>query len=209
MPNIFLTGDTHWSHRHIIQYSNRPFATIKEMDEQLITNWNAIIKPGDLVYHIGDIFLCRPEKAEKIMDQLNGCVYLISGNHEKTAWAIKNRFGWIKDYYRLKVPDPDANKGVQEVILFHYAMRVWDKCHYGSFAAYGHSHSSLSEDPNARSCDVGVDAVAHRLAGNPQGSVIEGNPTKPEDYRPISYDEFKGWMLKKLWKPIDHHGKEE
>lgn len=32
-----------------------------------------------------------------------------------------------------------------DIILFHYAMRVWNKAHHGSIMLYGHSHGTLDE----------------------------------------------------------------
>jgi calcineurin-like phosphoesterase family protein len=36
--DMFITGDLHLGHQKILEYENRPFATIKEMDEAIIDN---------------------------------------------------------------------------------------------------------------------------------------------------------------------------
>ncbi|MCF6303155.1 MAG: metallophosphoesterase, partial [Devosiaceae bacterium] len=72
MSKIWFTADTHFGHQNIIKYSNRPFADVKEMDAALIENWNARVKKGDIVYHLGDVGLCAPEKLRKILDSLHG-----------------------------------------------------------------------------------------------------------------------------------------
>jgi len=41
------------------------------------------------------------------------------------------------------------------VVLCHYAMRTWDRSHYGSYHLYGHSHGKLER--HGWSMDVGVD----------------------------------------------------
>jgi calcineurin-like phosphoesterase family protein len=43
----------------------------------------------------------------------------------------------------------------QKLILDHYAMRVWDQSHHGSWHLYGHSHGKLPD--LGLSTDVGVD----------------------------------------------------
>ncbi|WP_108867399.1 metallophosphoesterase family protein [Aquimarina aquimarini] len=179
---IWFTADTHFGHKNILDYTNRSFSSVDEMDEVLIENWNDKVYPDDEVYHLGDVGLCSPNKLKKILERLNGKIYLIKGNHEKSAEACKDRFEWIKDYYELIMPDPDGFKEQQLVVLFHYAMRVWQASHHGTYHIYGHSHGELSDDPNALSFDVGVDC---------------------HNYGPINYQDIKKIMKNKNWtKPL-------
>jgi hypothetical protein len=50
--------------------------------------------------------------------------------------------------------------------------------------------------------DVGVDAVAAMLSGNVSGT---GNISKPEHYRPLSFEEMRAIMKKKEFEAVDHH----
>jgi calcineurin-like phosphoesterase family protein len=195
-----------------------PFSSSDEMDRVLIENWNKVVKPEDSVYHLGDMFFCYGIKAEKILEQLNGNIFLIQGNHEKTAFDLFDRkvangkIVWIRHYFELKVND-NGVYGIygnrQEIILCHYAFRVWNKSHYGAWNLYGHSHGTLPDDPESLQFDVGIDSIARSLTAESRSmggwKSIEVNP---ECYRPISYDEVKSIMGNKKWKPKDHHGGE-
>lgn len=177
--NTWFTADTHFGHKNIIKYTNRPFSSVAEMDETLIKNWNARVAPEDEVYHLGDFALNSPAQCRAIIQRLNGRIHLIRGNHEAAADACADAFVWVKDYHELLMDDADGHRGKQPVVLLHYAMRVWNASHHGSFHLYGHSHGTLPDDPTARSIDVGVDV---------------------HDFAPISYEEAKALLLKKQWK---------
>jgi len=188
-----LISDTHARHANIIRYSGRPFASVEEMDAQLIKNINRHVKPEDTLYHLGDV---ANYDLDSFLDQIN-CknIILIEGNHDRIKPYQRRLFNGIYAMYTIKT-EFDGEK--KDIVLCHYAMRVWNKSHHGAYHAYGHSHASLPEDPNARSMDVGVDSIARKLS--PDGVTL-----RPEDYRPITLLEFHNWMKVKQWKPIDHH----
>jgi calcineurin-like phosphoesterase family protein len=180
MPTTFFTADTHFGHANIIRYCNRPFDSPSHMDDVLIANWNSVVGPEDEVYHLGDFALCNLEPCERVLDRLNGKIYLIRGNHEKTACAVPHRFEWIKDYHELYVPDPSNKGGKQMIVMCHYAMRVWNASHHGAWQLYGHSHGVLADDPTLLSIDVGVDC---------------------HGYTPVSLRQVGALMAKKTWEP--------
>lgn len=183
MSKLFFTSDHHFGHENIIKFCNRPFTDAKEMNEVMIQRWNEKVKPRDTVYHLGDFGLTYKENLATILEQLNGKIHLIAGNHESAALQNKSRFEWIKDYYELKVKDPDCSNGVRRIILFHYAMRVWRGSGRGNWHLYGHSHGNLPDLEDQYSFDVGVDN---------------------HDFYPLSYEEVKAIMQTKNWvSPYD------
>ncbi|MFD2581140.1 hypothetical protein ACFSR6_01465 [Pedobacter vanadiisoli] len=179
MSNIFFSSDHHFGHQNIISFSDRPFSSVEEMDEIMIQKWNKKISSSDSIYYLGDFGLCKPDRLREILKQLNGNIYLIKGNHDKSALSCKNRFEWIKDYYELKITDSDNDEKKQRLVLFHYAIKQWNYKRAGSFHLYGHSHGNIIDDPHELSFDVGVDC---------------------HNYYPISYTEVKEKMAKKTWK---------
>ncbi|MBO5435265.1 metallophosphoesterase [bacterium] len=79
---IYLTADLHFGHRNIMQYENRPFADVEEMDKILIHNWNKTVTNADTVYVLGDVSFYAKEKTTEIISKLNGKKILVLGNHD-------------------------------------------------------------------------------------------------------------------------------
>ena len=146
MPGIFFTADSHHGHEKIIQLEMRPFATIQEMDETLVRNWNEVVAKGDLVYHLGD-FGMGPG-LPKIIERLNGCINLICGNHDNNnIWKIRKMFCSYLPYHEITVDG-------QKIVLCHYPFRSWHNSHRGSWSLYGHCHGKVPS--LGKSLDVGV-----------------------------------------------------
>jgi calcineurin-like phosphoesterase family protein len=179
-PNEFITADTHFSHRRILELANRPFESIEEMDETLIEHWNAKVPKHAVVYHLGDFCLGRRERVIDILMRLNGRITLLKGNHDRDIRGdfMRRQFDRVLDYLETKTEDGT------KVVMSHYAHLVWNKSHYGSWMLHGHSHNSLP-DTNLRRLDVGVDAHPN--------------------YEPFSYYEIVALMQGRGHTPVDHH----
>lgn len=134
--NIFLTSDTHFSHRGIVKFlradgvtKERPWDTIEEMDEALVKNWNSVVGPKDKVYHLGDCVINR--SALPILGRLNGEKQLIKGNHD--VFRV--------DEYAQYFKDIRGTHTLDDFILSHipvhptYVMERWK----GNI--HGHLHS--------------------------------------------------------------------
>ena len=79
---LFWTSDTHFSHKNIMQYCDRPFSSIEEMNEKLISNWNSAVDSDATVFHLGDFAFGTIAQWEEVRSQLNGEIHLILGNHD-------------------------------------------------------------------------------------------------------------------------------
>jgi len=89
----FFTADWHINHGNIIEYCDRPFATVEEMNETIIKNHNARVKDEDTVFFLGDFSFKNskggkvgeglPIKAEDIIKRLNGRFVFVKGNHDR------------------------------------------------------------------------------------------------------------------------------
>jgi calcineurin-like phosphoesterase family protein len=85
--NRFVISDTHFGHTNSWEKFKledgsplRPFTSTEEMDETMIERWNAKVKPGDTVYHLGDVVINK--KSLHLVSRLNGRKILIRGNHD-------------------------------------------------------------------------------------------------------------------------------
>lgn len=176
---IFFTSDSHFGHANVIKYCNRPFSDVDEMDEILIKNWNSVVGPQDTVYHLGD-FCMGGRKPQEYLCQLNGKMFLIPGNHDKVTrfvgqYTKHGEVNILPELVRVSLNG-------QYMTLCHYAMRVWDKSHYGAWNLHGHSHGALS--PQGMQHDVGVDV---------------------NNYAPISIELLQMIMSTKTFTKVDHH----
>jgi calcineurin-like phosphoesterase family protein len=135
--NIYFTADTHFSHKNILKYENRPFQSVEEMNEKMIEKWNMKVTNSDQIYILGDFFFGKGQDAEGLIKRLNGQKFLIRGNHDSFLRDKFNTslFGWIKDYFVLRHNN-------LKFVLFHYPIQVWDCKHHGAIHLYGHVHSN-------------------------------------------------------------------
>jgi calcineurin-like phosphoesterase family protein len=179
---IFFTSDQHYGHANVIRFCKRPFSDVEEMTEELIKRHNEVVKPGDLVYHLGDMFWrsLTPEQAVSIRLRLTGQHYYINGNHEERMdqEAMKKLFIWRKDLAQIHP------SGYPHVVLCHYAMRVWNGSHRGDYSLYGHSHGELPEN-DSLSFDVGVDSWNYYPVSLEQ--VAEKMRAKEESIKRLEY----------------------
>lgn len=142
MP-VFFTSDLHFGHENVLQFDNRPFASVEEMDEELIRRWNAKVGKGDLVYVLGDlIWKTRNEDAADIIKRLNGQVFLVKGNHDKFLHnaKAKNALAGLEKYHSINVTLKDGS--VRRCILSHFFIPLYDGHRYNAIHLHGHSHNT-------------------------------------------------------------------
>lgn len=112
MKNYWFTSDTHFSHKDCIGFFDRPWATVKEMNEGLIIRWNERVKPEDEIYHLGDIAFFTPDEEGKkthpkeILNKLNGKITYICGNHDE---AGRNKLTILNHRLVLKISNIYVN----------------------------------------------------------------------------------------------------
>lgn len=120
------------------------------MDEALIERWNSVVKPDDIVFHLGDFAFATNGRWKKLIDRLNGHIHLILGNHDVGRWPgdkTMELFDSVSTQLLLKIDN-------QFVYLNHYPFL----CYAGTYRnpkqaviqLFGHIHSG----PNCEGADT-------------------------------------------------------
>lgn len=146
---FYFTADEHYGHKKILEYSNRPFSSVEEMDEAIINNHNSMVYPNDITIHAGDFTLWKNLKGiyEKYINRLKGKHIFLSGSHD--YWLNGDKH--INQIWEKNI-SYDGKK--YYVVVCHYAMHTWARSHYNSFHLFGHSHGNLQVDGKRYDCGV-------------------------------------------------------
>ena len=155
----WFTSDTHFGHKTVIQYCDRPFRNVVEMNEELIRRWNAVVKETDTVYHLGDFSFLGSMRTKEIVASLNGRKILIRGNHDSKPHRFFER---VEDWIIMEI-------GGAQVLLSHYPFlgQQMDDRDFsdrqlrfdGRWLLHGHVHTAWKVKD--RMINVGVDQWAY------------------------------------------------
>lgn len=204
---IYFVSDLHFQHTNLVAGCSkwtdkagcRPFASVNEHDETLISNWNKVVTPNDIVYNLGDFCFGRVGMiAERYLRRLNFKeMFYIFGNHDE---AMEDLFKTHGDHYLMdgiktihncghyrEINLPVVFKAHQFMVLCHYAMIEWNRKHKDAIMLYGHSHGHINNwvakhMPDDKLMDVGMECI---------------------NYTPISFEEVLQKMVHK--KCGTHH----
>ena len=135
MTNTWVISDPHFGHANIIKFCNRPFASVTEMDEALIKNWNSVVEPTERVICNGDFMFYKSDTG--IFQRLKGYKELVLGNHDHTA---TRNLGWKAIHTRLEFVHNSKH-----VVMDHYPIESWNKKFHGSIHLYGHVHDEIGD----------------------------------------------------------------
>tara|TARA_Y100000310_G_scaffold9417_1_gene9819 strand:+ start:7329 stop:7982 length:654 start_codon:yes stop_codon:yes gene_type:complete len=132
----YFISDTHFGHKNVIRYCNRPFKTVSEMNETMISRWNETVTDADRVFVIGDVFLTDLNEATRIIKRLNGYKILVAGNHDRSKKTMLH--AGFDEYHKRYEYEID---GIGKGLLLHYPMpdSIIEKLGY-NFLIHGHIH---------------------------------------------------------------------
>jgi calcineurin-like phosphoesterase family protein len=147
----FATSDLHFGHKNAINYCNRPYEDLEDMEACLIKQWNAVVQPTDTVFVLGDFAFCSKTKAQEILSELKGFKHFIWGNHDRGREKAYMEVPGVEgdDFLRYK------HNG-QTILMTHYPFESFRE----DFHFHGHTHGQST--PKYNRIDVGVDSVGYR-----------------------------------------------
>ena len=178
---VFFTSDTHFYHSNIINFCGRPFKSVEVMNETLIANWNSVVGPDDIVFHLGDFCLGGSAEWTNILNRLNGKIYLIVGNHD-----IKNlRQGYYSRFEHIAM-QMHIEVGKQKIYLNHCPFLCYGGAYRDTWQLFGHVHTSKQ--------NTGIDAPRlHMLFPTQYDVGVDNN-----NFTPVSFEQVRRIIEKQV-----------
>ncbi len=133
----YYIGDMRYCGRVNDRYDVRPFENAGEMNMELSKRWNAIVKPTDIVYVLGNMCCGRPSMWEEYVGSLTGRKVLITGEFDyvRLRASVYHLFDYITPYTETT----DHNR---RIILCHYPILQYHKCNRtNTFMFYSQSRN--------------------------------------------------------------------
>lgn len=159
----WFTADPHYGHGRIIEFCNRPFKDVAEMNDRMVSECRAHVGQDDDLWILGDFIGARATDAERrevrsIFHAIPGRKHLIKGNHDRP---------WVRDLPWESVAETaDIVVDRQRLFLCHYPMITWPGARRGALNLFGHVHQNWLGSQN--SVNVGVDAWEFRPTTLPE-----------------------------------------
>lgn len=135
MSETFFIGDLHIGHKNILQFDNRPYFTVDDCAEDIVSRWNNKVTDSDTVVVVGDSFWSK-EYANKYILKLKGNIIFLEGNHDYRWMGIWGKYRTVP-YFHKKVP---VNGVPTWVYASHQYTPLYLHQHNGGVHIYAHSH---------------------------------------------------------------------
>ena len=183
MSNRFVISDTHFGHTNSWEKFKlpngdplRPFTSTEEMDETMVERWNAVVRPQDTVYHLGDVVINK--KSLHHVKRLNGKKRLVRGNHDIFKDADYREVGF-ESLYGVRV-------FVDQFILSHIPLHPDCVTERFRVNVHGHLHANEVMEKFQVTGDDIYPYEDERI--DPRYLCVSVEHT---DYRPLSFDEVE------------------
>lgn len=164
MKDIWLISDTHFGHANILTFRHggpdgplirgSRFSTVEEMDDAMIENWNKVVKPGDKVYHLGDVMFGDRESFVKKFKYLHGQKRLVVGNHDDIKFFARSELFSKISLWRMF---PEFGLVLTHIPLHNTIMYEGRFKNKTAINVHGHLHQNPS--PSNQHFNVSVEQI--------------------------------------------------
>lgn len=160
---IWFSADWHLGNQGILTHQPlraNTFGNTDEMDERLIAEANAIVKPKDELYFLGD-FCWKASRVGHYRQRLKvRRFHVCLGNHD--AASLVNHTSTLDLMLFRKFQRAHFH-------LSHYPMFSWNRMYQGGYHLYGHGHGKYEDQldlmcSGRRAMDVGVNNIHYLTA---------------------------------------------
>ena len=144
----YFISDTHFDHKNIIKYCDRPFSCIEQMNDYILDNWNSVVGDNDDIFFLGDMAFGRDSrKPSWWINKLKGNINYIKGSHDKGINAPRSMFIDINGINVLLIHSPWNIHGFPP--------------DYDGWAIHGHVHNNQPFLWLDKRINVSVEAVGY------------------------------------------------
>lgn len=132
LQQIWLTTDTHFGHANMVKLCHRP----ADFEKRIIDNWYQVVRPEDIVIHLGDVTWHVKDYLDNVVAKLPGKKILVRGNHDEKSlmYYMKHGFDLAVDSLSMKYRGLD--------ILFTHEPKIF---HEHDINIHGHLHTNTLE----------------------------------------------------------------
>ena len=188
MSSVWFTSDTHFGHR--LMLTERNFDSIDAHDESIVDAWNSTVRPGDTVWHLGDVAVMGSNRVGPdnplgvLLRRLHGEIHLVAGNHDpvhpQRRDSHRRQREWLGVFASIQSA---ARRRIDraEVLLSHYPYTgdhtevdrdtQWRLRDEGRWLLHGHTHSR--QRVHGRQIHVGVDAWGRPVHADEIAEIIK------------------------------------
>ena len=83
--DLWLISDTHFGHKNIITYQDRP----ETHESIMLAEWIRHVADDDPILHLGDVWFKTNNDWADILSRMPGKKYLILGNHDRQRRGVR------------------------------------------------------------------------------------------------------------------------
>jgi calcineurin-like phosphoesterase family protein len=194
----WFSSDSHFWHQNVIRYCSRPYATVEDMNEDMVRRWNVLVKPEDTVYVLGDFSLAF-RAVETFTHRLSGTKYLCPGNHDFChSYHKKSRNAANNDIWLQKYRDHGWIVLPEQTTLTLEGLGTVNVCHHpysdgtgnDTEHGYGDKYAKWRPADDGKILLCGHIHEKWKTKKSPKGTLMINVGVDVHDFQPVSLDQL-------------------